>query len=55
MFILRHGTVFLVTCPGHGVKIQPNAVQKQCYKGLEEPAAHTHQLLWRVPPGIRTY
>ena len=31
------------------IKILPNAGVEQG-KGLEEPAADTHQILWRVPP-----
>ena len=30
------------------INILPNAGQRQG-KGLEEPVAHTHQILWRVP------
>ena len=35
--------------PPMHIKILPNSVREQG-KGLEEPAAHTHQILWRVPP-----
>ena len=39
----------LVASLEQGIKILPNSGQEQG-KGLEEPAAHTHEILWRIPP-----
>ena len=44
-----YGEYFHPTPPPPCIKILPNAGQEQG-KGLEEPAVHTHQILWRVPP-----
>ena len=44
-----HPTPPLPAGQEQGIKILPNSGQEQG-KGLEEPAAHTHQILWRVPP-----
>ena len=49
MFSLGHVGIFDGKSRTLAIKILPNAGQEQ-NKGLEESAAHTQQILWRVPP-----
>ena len=44
-----YGEYLHPTPPPPCIKTLPNAGQEQG-KGLEESVAHTHQILWRVPP-----
>ena len=44
-----YGKYLHPTPPPPRIQILPNAGQEQG-KDLEELAAHTHQILWRVPP-----